>query len=373
MNHWSANPVWWKINLLARGLVWQGDVQREELVTLELPSASGRRVYCTLMTGRHPSGRELTLAQPEPDRYIVQLDDAQIEAYVQRDSVLLGQRLSTGIPLLGALYPTGSWIATGIRADGKVRTPLMSYDELEEAVRLITAARHTTGLMLAPPSTDRRTGGIGLLEPYISRLKNRTRLRIFAEIDPPRDTTWIERLYAWGADGLFIPLKSTDRAIDAATYRGKVVDALQFAAGVFPLGAVATSLDPTVGSVTDNMQLVAELMQAGVVPLLYYAQPQRDAAAFEQHIATLAQNCANVRELPERWIGGLGHLVSPRDLCCLLEHEPRSSMSFEPLYRTALGERLVTGLGNWRRSLRVTDKYSDSTDERQDISKINLH
>ena len=114
-------------------------------------------------------------------------------------------------------------------------------------------------------------------------------------------------------------------------------------------------------------------MQAGVIPLLYYAQPQRDAEAFEQHIAALAQNCSAVRELPERWIGGLGHLVSPRDLCCLLEHEPRSSMSFEPLYRTALGERIVNGLGNWRRSLRVTDKYSDSTDERQDISKVNLH
>lgn len=354
-----THPVWWKINLLARGAVWDNTPDRELLVTFALPGD----ISCTIMTGRHPGGGEIAVRDLGRDRVLLQSNGSQLEAEVQLDGELLQGELQTGIPLLGAVYPSGSWLATGFRAEGKVRTPLMSYDELEEAVRRAGKLRQVTGVMLAPPSTDRRTGGIALLEPYVTRLKNRTSHRVIVEVDPPSDYTWLEQVYAWGADGIFIPLVPTDSGNreEDLVYHRKAVEALAFAATVFPQGAVATSLDPQLGSVEANIDLAIELQDRSVLPLLYYTHLLGSEENALDGVLTLAATLKESgRPLPDRWLSGIGHLLSPGDLVSLLEGGRRSSLSLEQLYRTRLGSEALTRVGNLRRKLRLREQPGDN-------------
>ena len=93
---------------------------------------------------------------------------------------------------------------------------------------------------------DAEDGGIGFLTPYIEGVRKHFDTFVALQVHPPRSDRWIDRTYAMGVDALSYNLELFDpdalgrHCIGRVRYIGRerYLEALAYAAGVFPSGTV---------------------------------------------------------------------------------------------------------------------------------------
>jgi hypothetical protein len=224
---------------------------------------------------------------------------------------------------------------------------------------------------------DAEDGGIGFLTPYIEGVRKHFDTFVAVQVHPPRTNVWIDRTYAMGVDALSYNLELFDpevlgrHCIGRVRYVGRerYLEALAYAAGVFPAGTVWTDLVLGLEPAEATTAGIDAMTAAGVVPVLVIHHPGPDtipqvtpdeAAAVVAHL----DRTVRARNLSVAWVRDLALGITPLDACRLTGTPPPGSATLHALTRWRLGAYAARGIARFRRRLRVKS-ISDSLESSQ--------
>jgi hypothetical protein len=304
-------------------------------------------------------------------------------------STFYSKSTSTGIPLsrLGTVH--GSYLALSPLSEcafvgsadqcrfcslaplgpSVTRVPI---EDIVEAVRLAREDQSIDMVYLSVGYLDGPDAGLEAVLPYVRAIKKAFDILVAVDALPPREDTWIDRTYAAGVDSISYNLE----IFDAARFericpgparhigRQRFLDALEYAATVFPSGAVLCHLIVGLEPVDSTRAGIDALVERRVVPVLPMFRPfrgvdMRDHA--EAHAPTLAELSELYgylyRELRRKrvqmsWVRNISVVTTPAEGRFFA---PGSGIP-------GLFQRLVGGprkpsamLSDWRRALRVQE------------------
>ena len=125
-----------------------------------------------------------------------------------------------------------------------------SVDEILEVVEAVKKEKVAEIIYLSLGFTSEDDGGIEFLAPYIKAIKKHFRILVAVEALPPKRNSWIDDTYAMGADSVLYNLEIFDKGLfeiicpgrSELIGRKRYLDALKYAASIFPNGTVASHL-----------------------------------------------------------------------------------------------------------------------------------
>ena len=206
--------------------------------------------------------------------------------------------------------------------------------------------------------------GLTRLAPLVKAIKKEFSTFVALRGFPPKDKQTLDKVYAAGIDLLNLPLEGF------AGYAKKedvippplVYSALEYAAGIFPLGTVWTELALEPGPINSLKDKIDYLTGKGVVPLLKLKAPSivtgeeyRSVAEVALHLENATQNA----RLPLKWLFPQCRYMSPLDTRFFIDPPNKAKLNAKPVYKSPLGRKASEGFAVLRRKLRIKD-VSDS-------------
>ncbi|TMA95649.1 MAG: radical SAM protein [Deltaproteobacteria bacterium] len=215
---------------------------------------------------------------------------------------------------------------------------------------------------------DAEDGGIGFLAPYIDAVRRHFDTLIATQVHPPRDNHWIDRTYAMGVDALSYNLEIFDEdvlkrhCVGRARYIGRerYLEALGYAAQVFPSGTVWTDLVVGLESTASTMRGIDALTAMAVVPVVsVFRTPEaagpRAALDTPEVTPVLAHLYRAVKErrINMGWMRDLALGITPLEARHFAGADARLAVAVQQLTRSRLGALAARSLARFRRRLRV--------------------
>lgn len=219
---------------------------------------------------------------------------------------------------------------------------------------------------------DAEDGGMAFLTPYVEGVRKHFDTFVAVQVHPPRTDRWIDRTYAMGVDAvsynleLFDPEALDRHCIGRVRYVGRerYLDALAYAASIFPSGTVWTDLVLGLEPAESTMAGIDAVVDAGVIPVLAVHHPGPDAISQvtpDEAADVVAHLERRIRErnVSVTWIRDLALGVTPLDAFRMTGAPPPGNAAIHALTRWRLGAYAARGLARFRRRLRVKS-VSDS-------------
>lgn len=202
-----------------------------------------------------------------------------------------------------------------------------------------------------------KDGGFSRLNPVIREIRKKFTTFISLRCFPPMDKSVIDQVYASGIDLLNYPLEGFSGPEAASSQQ--VLNALQYAVGIFPPGAVSTELSPTpLSRLKDKIDFLAG---EGIIPhikLRFPKSKKEDFARIEEVARHLSQ-AARRDNLTLKWLYPTCDFVTPLDAAFFTEAPETARLAVRPVYQSRLGRVATEGFAALRRKLRVR-QISDS-------------
>jgi hypothetical protein len=206
-------------------------------------------------------------------------------------------------------------------------------------------------------------GGIAFLAPYIEAVRMHFDTLVAAQIHPPRTNRWIDRTYALGVDAVsynlevFDPDALTRHCVGRARYIGRerYLEALAYAAAIFPSGTVWTDLVLGLEPLESTGAGIEALAEAGVVPVIATSRARPAAADAAAAAALLAHLYRTVRRrrIAMGWVRDLPGSFVPLEARYFAGDDARLAVALQGLTRWRLGGLAARNLARVRRRLRV--------------------
>lgn len=206
-------------------------------------------------------------------------------------------------------------------------------------------------------------GGIAFLAPYIEAVRMHFDTLVAAQIHPPRTNRWIDRTYALGVDAVsynlevFDPDALTRHCVGRARYIGRerYLEALAYAAAIFPSGTVWTDLVLGLEPLESTRAGIEALAEAGVVPVIATSRARPAAADAAAAAALLAHLYRTVRRrrIAMGWVRDLPGSFVPLEARYFAGDDARLAVALQGLTRWRLGGLAARNLARVRRRLRV--------------------
>ena len=266
-------------------------------VDLVLPG--GTWVSVPLQTGRL-STSPYRLQGADGEHWIVsdEQPDARIPVTVRPPSNLMNYVTKSGVPFRSfgtvhgpymALSPMDhcTFLNEGDRC-GFCGIPPSDPDQsavsVADVVEVVQRARdeHPVSLVvLSVGHLATEDGGVRSLEPYVAALKKHFDILVAIDALPPSVDMWIDRTYGMGADAVSYNLELFDPerfrevcpGVSREIGRDRFLDALSYAASVFPSGATTCHLMVGLEPVESTQRGIDELTSRGVMPVLPIYRP----------------------------------------------------------------------------------------------------
>ena len=252
-----------------------------------------------------------------------------------------------------------------------------TVDEVIEVVGEILKEGSSRIIYLSLGFSSGDDGGIEFLKPYIEAIKKRFNCLVAVELLPPRSNKWIDETYALGADSVLYNLEIFDPVLFETICPGRAeligrkryLDALGYAARIFPNGTVAShliiGLEPP-GSTNMGVDMLTSM---GVVPILPVYRPQSGRAlsigplTAEIIIPVYRHLYEAVRKnkINFNWVRDISIATTPIEASMLAEGGQAHRSFFDSFYRSRIGLKTAWGLSTLRRKLRVKDSKTDSS------------
>jgi hypothetical protein len=270
-------------------------------------------------------------------------------------------------------YCAGNFdVASG--GDGRAFT----IDEILEVVEAIKKERLAEILYFSLGFTKEDDGGIEFLAPYIKAVKKHFNLLVAVEALPPKKNSWIDDTYAMGVDSVLYNLEIFDKGLFEVICPGRseligrkrYLDALKYAASVFPNGTVASHLIVGLEPPGSTIKGIDYLTKMGVVPILPIYRPSPGKAlriepltaeiiipVYQHLYEAVSENSINMN-----WVRDISLLSTPIEGKSLVEEEGGQSL-FESFYKSRFGRKTAWGLSTLRRKLRVKGTEFDDDDD----------
>lgn len=252
--------------------------------------------------------------------------------------------------------------------------PRIPVEDVIYAIEVAKEARKVEMVFLNVgdlPGDDR---GIRALEPYIRAIKKSFDVLVAVDALPPANNAWIDRTYAMGVDSISYNLEVYDGAAFAALCpgldkhigRARFLDALAYAATVFPPGAVICHLIVGSEPLESTLAGVEALVERRVVPVLPVFRPFK---GIDLRVDTSKVNVPGTRELsalygtlyqllkrerlPMEWVQQISAVTTPAEGRFFIESTGLGGL-LQKL--SPPGKRSPSSmLSDWRRALRVKE------------------
>ncbi|MEK7851763.1 MAG: radical SAM protein, partial [Deltaproteobacteria bacterium] len=220
--------------------------------------------------------------------------------------------------------------------------------------------------------------GIASLEPYITAIKRNFDTILAIEAHPPGKDAWIDRTYAMGVDSIAYHLDIYNPEIFASICPGKArqigreryLDALQYAASVFPSGTVTSNLIVGLEPVESTIDGINHLTKMGVVPLLPIFKPL-EGSDYSGHripdteeIAPLFAHLYNAvkgNKISMNWSKHVSIFITPIEGRYFTGDQAKLELTLYNLYKSKIGGMATREIAKLRRRLKVRE-IEDSFD-----------
>jgi hypothetical protein len=252
---------------------------------------------------------------------------------------------------------------------------------VEDVLDAVGVALQTDSIEVVYLSTgfvDRPDGGVADLEPYIRGIKHRYNVLIAVDALPPKDNSWIDKSYAMGVDAIsynleiFDPIGFERICPGPARHIGRerFFEALEYAVGVFPAGAVICHLMVGMEPLESTHAGIDALTERGVTPVLPLFRPFRGVdmrlkeaeaskARERLELKPLADlyghlyRAVRAQKIPLTWARHVSIATTPLEARFFTDEGARLQVFYDRIARTRVGRRTRARMADLRRSLRV--------------------
>jgi len=374
----GADAVARSLDLVLPDDVWVS-ASVEERATAGSPFrllADGERLF---LARRNPDGAESLRieirAVPQPrfyERHTTRGTPMWRVAAVHGSHLVINPAGACGFSLRGAPC---RFCVEGARATAE-RDAAAPVEEVLEVIRAAFDEGAAEFVYFNSGFFDAEDGGIGFLAPYIDAVRRHFDTLIATQVHPPRDNHWIDRTYAMGVDALSYNLEIFDEdvlkrhCVGRARYIGRerYLEALGYAAQVFPSGTVWSDLVVGVEPAASTMRGIDALTAMAVVPVVaVFRTPEAagprmalDASGVTPVLAHLYR-AVKERRINMGWMRDLTLGITPLEARHFAGADARLAVAVQQLTRSRLGALAARSLARFRRRLRVR-RVSESFD-----------
>ncbi|MBI5048280.1 MAG: radical SAM protein [Deltaproteobacteria bacterium] len=219
-------------------------------------------------------------------------------------------------------------------------------------------------------------GGIEFLKPYIKAIKKHFNTLIAVEALPPKENKWIDETYAVGADSVLYNLEIFDSKLfkdicpgrAALIGRERYLNALQYAATIFPNGTVASHLIVGLEPIESTVAGIDFLAGIGVVPILPLYKPSAGAKLSECKMPSTEviapvygylYRAVTTNKINTSWVRDISVVTTPLEGRFFVDDNARMQTFIQNFYKSKLGLKTAWSLATLRRKLRVKLDHSD--------------
>jgi hypothetical protein len=395
-NNYLNNPSSLKIDLMLRGIRVEGpagellanSVRTEPGIDIVLPRSTLVDV---------PFGEEFTKASPyllkkKKNGYAITDGTGEVPVKLVAPPEFYKRKTTTGIPFsnIGTVHGSFVVITPSPRCDffnrnvecrycagnfdiegGESNEITYSVDEVLETVEAILKEGASEIIYLSIGFSEQDDGGIEILSSYIKAIKKHFNCLVAVEALPPKKNRWIDQTYAVGADSVLYNLEIFDRELFEVICPGRAqligrkryIEALRYAATIFPNGTVASHLIVGLEPPGSTIMGIDFLTGMGVVPILPIYRPQPSRALRIEPLTTeiiipvykhLYRAVKN-NHINMNWVRDITTVTTPTEGRFLTGEKGGLKALFESFYKSRLGLKAAWGLSTIRRKLRVRD------------------
>jgi len=251
-----------------------------------------------------------------------------------------------------------------------------TVDEVLETVGAAYKEGKAEIVYLSIGFSDTSDGGIEFLKPYITAIKRNFNTLIAIEALPPKENRWVDESYAVGADSVLYNLEIFDEKLfkeicpgrDKLIGRERYMDALRYAATIFPNGTVASHLIVGLEPVESTMAGIDFFTKIGVVPILPVYRPRVEAKLTQYRIPSTEEvapvyghlyNAVAANSINTNWVRDISIVTTPLEGRFFVGDEARMKTFKQNFYKTRLGLKAAWALATLRRKLRVSTSSKD--------------
>ncbi len=391
------NPSHLKIDLMLRGIKICTSVDDIEVLTGRTIGLTSRGLDVTLPNNvlvNVPYGDKFTVDSPylikkEEGRLYITDGSYNVPVQIVPKADFYLKKTTSGVPMSSIATQHGSYVvitptlkcdfltesakckycAIDLEKDlGKLKTYTVE-DVLETVEAVLKDSTSSDIIYLSMGFSSGDDGGVALLTPYIRAIKKHFNCLVAVEAMPPKDNKWIDETYAVGADSVLYNLEVFDKDLFETISPGRAnligrdryIEALKYAASIFPNGTVASHLVVGLEPPGSTCQGIDLLTGIGVVPILPIFRPSEtwelklDSLSAEVVIPIYKHLYKTVKEndINMHWVRDISIVTTPIEGRFLLDEKPGPRGMVESFYRTKLGLKTAWGLSTLRRKLRV--------------------
>jgi hypothetical protein len=202
----------------------------------------------------------------------------------------------------------------------------------------------------------------------VAEIRKHLNVLISLDLVPPATDDWIDRTYAIGVDALYYDTDffnpNDEPKKEFEKHKTRQLEALAYAAKIFPAGAVLSHLVVGFEPVEETKKSVDLLIDRGVVPVLAYFPPYDGSelrarwTAFPEKVqdlyAHLYERLVRTRLNPQ-WVQQYDVVLTPLEGRFFSPQSPRYHLKLKNFYETGFGRAVRFGLAGLRRHLRVRE------------------
>ncbi len=316
----------------------------------------------------------------------------EVKVTVLPQPAFYDKKTSTGVPLyrIGVLHGGYLAITPARRCEffkfqveckycsGGEEEEELSLYSVDEVLETVEAAYRegkahiiyiTMGFVSAPD------GGLEMVRPYIRAIKKNFNTLISLEALPPKEDRWIDETYAAGVDSVIYNLEIFDPHLFRRFCPGRAeligreryLEALEYAASIFPSGTVASHLIVGLEPKESTIRGIDYLTDIGVVPILPIFKPLK-GSQLEARRPPTTEEVAPIyaylyrtlrrKRINMRWVKDISVVTTPIEGRFFTDERGKEGI-LHILSNPALRAKAAWVLATIRRKLRVKEKGED--------------
>jgi len=246
--------------------------------------------------------------------------------------------------------------------------PPFTPRDLVEAAQIVMEEKRCDVVSLSSGHVETPDGGVERLEKWVTEIRKHLNVLCSLDLVPPATNDWIDKTYAMGVDALYYDsdfFNPQDEPVrEFEKQRTRQLEALAYAARIFPTGAVLSHLVVGLEPLDQTRASIDLLIDRGVVPVLAYFPPYVGSTLRSRWTATpelvspvyahLYERLVRTRINPH-WVQQYDVVLMSLEGRFLSAESPRYHLKLKNFYETRFGRAVRFGMASLRRHLRVRE------------------
>ncbi len=246
--------------------------------------------------------------------------------------------------------------------------PPFTPRDVVEAIQIVLKEKRCDVIALSSGRVETPDGGVERLSKWVGEIRKHVNVLISLDLVPPASNDWVDQTYAIGVDALYYDTDffnpGDEPKKDFQKHKSRQLEALAYAAKIFPTGAVLSHLVVGLEPLEETKRNIDLLIDRGVVPVLAYFPPYGGSKLRDLWTATpekiqglyahLYERLVKTRITPH-WVQQYDVVLTPLEGRFFSSQSPRYHLTLKNFYETAFGRKFRRGLASLRRHLRVRE------------------